>query len=169
MLGYIYCCSLYICPIRSLPSSLLSPTHPFLMWPWEWFTDGFVSLGFCLPWPALILISFPPIWEGGSRWGILVNPWLIHVSVWQKPLQYCKVISLQLIKINEKKKKTNKQKKLFYLFICLHQVLVVACGIFIAKLRLSSHIARAWLLLGIWDTSFLARDQTCVPCTARQM
>ena len=26
----------------------------------------------------------------------------IHVNVWQKPLQYCKVISLQLIKINEK-------------------------------------------------------------------
>ena len=34
-----------------------------------------------------------------------VNPWLIHVNVWQKPLQYCKVISLQLIKINERKKK----------------------------------------------------------------
>ena len=33
-----------------------------------------------------------------------VNPGLIHVSVWQKPLQYCKVISLQLIKINGKKK-----------------------------------------------------------------
>ena len=31
-------------------------------------------------------------------------PWLIHVSVWQKPLQYCKVISLQLIKINGKKR-----------------------------------------------------------------
>ena len=30
--------------------------------------------------------------------------WLIHVNVWQNPLQYCKVISLQLIKINEKKK-----------------------------------------------------------------
>ena len=42
-------------------------------------------------------------WEGGSGWGTHVNPWLIHVSVWQKPLQYCKVISLQLI--NEKKKK----------------------------------------------------------------
>ena len=28
---------------------------------------------------------------------------LIHVNVWQKPLQYCKVISLQLIKINGKK------------------------------------------------------------------
>ena len=42
--------------------------------------------------------------EGGSGWGTHVNPWLIHVSVWQKPLQYCKVISLQLIKINERKK-----------------------------------------------------------------
>ena len=42
-------------------------------------------------------------WEGGSEWGTHVNPWLIHVSIWQKPLQYCKVISLQLIKINEKK------------------------------------------------------------------
>ena len=43
--------------------------------------------------------------EGGSGWGTHVNPWLIHVNVWQNPLQYCKVISLQLIKINEKKKK----------------------------------------------------------------
>ena len=42
-------------------------------------------------------------WEGGAGWGTHVNPWLIHVNVWQKPLQYCKVISLQLIKINEKK------------------------------------------------------------------
>ena len=46
-------------------------------------------------------------WEGGSGWGIHVYPWLIHVNVWQKPLQYCKVISLQLIKINEKKKNTD--------------------------------------------------------------
>ena len=44
-------------------------------------------------------------WEGGSGWRTHVNPWLIHVNVWQKPLQYCKVISLQLIKINEKKKR----------------------------------------------------------------
>ena len=42
--------------------------------------------------------------EGGSGWGTHVNPWLIHVNVWQKPLQYCKVISLQLIKINDKKR-----------------------------------------------------------------
>ena len=41
--------------------------------------------------------------DGGSGWGTHVNPWLIHVNVWQKPLQYCKIISLQLIKINEKK------------------------------------------------------------------
>ena len=39
-------------------------------------------------------------WEGGTGWGTHVNPWLIQVNVWQKPLQYCKVISLQLIKIN---------------------------------------------------------------------
>ena len=42
--------------------------------------------------------------EGGSGRGTHINPWLIHVNVWQKPLQYCKVISLQLIKINGKNK-----------------------------------------------------------------
>ena len=35
-------------------------------------------------------------WEGGSGWGTHVHSWLIHVNVWQKPPQYCKVISLQL-------------------------------------------------------------------------
>ena len=33
--------------------------------------------------------------EGCSGQGTLVHPWLIHVNVWQKALQYCKVISLQ--------------------------------------------------------------------------
>ena len=47
-------------------------------------------------------------WEGVSGRGIHVNPWLIHTNVWQKPLQYCKVISLQLITINGKKKKKEK-------------------------------------------------------------
>ena len=46
--------------------------------------------------------------RGGSGWGTHVNPWLIHVNVWQKPLQYCKVISLQVIKINEKKVNKNR-------------------------------------------------------------
>ena len=35
-------------------------------------------------------------WEGVSGWGTHVHTWLIHVNVWQNPLQYCKVISLQL-------------------------------------------------------------------------
>ena len=40
---------------------------------------------------------------GGSGWGTHVHPWLIHVSVQQKPLQYCKVISLQFKLIKKKK------------------------------------------------------------------
>ena len=50
-------------------------------------------------------------WEGGSGWGTHVNPWLIHVNVWQKPLQYCKVISLQPIKKNKEKKRILSKKK----------------------------------------------------------
>ena len=52
-------------------------------------------------------------WEGGSGWGTHVNPWLIHLNVWQKLLQYCKVISLQLIKINGKKKRKKKKETEF--------------------------------------------------------
>ena len=33
--------------------------------------------------------------DGGTQ----VHPWLIHVNVWQKAPQYCKVISLQLKEI----------------------------------------------------------------------
>ena len=33
---------------------------------------------------------------GGFRMGTHVQPWLTHVNVWQKPPQYCKVITLQL-------------------------------------------------------------------------
>ena len=48
---------------------------------------------------------------GDSGWGTHVNPWLIHVNVWQKPLQYFKVISLQLIKIIGEGEKRHLQKK----------------------------------------------------------
>ena len=50
--------------------------------------------------------------EGSGRgdWDFtcIINPWLIHVNVCQKPLQHCKVISLQLIKINGEKIQTFK-------------------------------------------------------------
>ena len=64
-------------------------------------------------------------WEGGSGWGTHVHPWLIHVNVWQKPLQYCKVISLQLNTFKKEKKlprKNNKKKK----HVC-HSVGVYCC------------------------------------------
>ena len=49
----------------------------------------------------LVLWDNPEVW-GGEGWrgvqdgGTHVHPWLIHADVWQKPPQYCKVISLQL-------------------------------------------------------------------------
>ena len=53
----------------------------------------------------LVLWDNPEGWEGegggtGAQYrGTHVNPWLIHVSVWQKPPQYYKVISIQLKEI----------------------------------------------------------------------
>ena len=41
---------------------------------------------------------------------------LLHVSIWQKPLQYCKVSSLQLIKINEKKE-SSPTPQFFFFFL----------------------------------------------------
>ena len=41
-------------------------------------------------------------WEVGERFKkerTYVYPWLIHVVVWQKPTQHCKVVILQ-VKIN---------------------------------------------------------------------
>ena len=29
-------------------------------------------------------VGWGGMWEGGSGWGTHVNPWLIHVNVWQK-------------------------------------------------------------------------------------
>ena len=63
-------------------------------------------------------------WEGGSGWGIHVTPWLIHVNVWQNPLQYCKVISLQLIKINETKTKTKTKSQTQLKQLSIHALLI---------------------------------------------
>ena len=46
-------------------------------------------------------------WEVEGRFkreGTYVYLWLIHVDIWQKPIQYCKAIILQF-KINLKNKK----------------------------------------------------------------
>ena len=52
--------------------------------------------------------SKPVLWDNPEGWGgdgggrgvqdeeTHVHPWLIRVDVWQKPPQYCKVISFQL-------------------------------------------------------------------------
>ena len=52
--------------------------------------------------------SKPVLWDNPEGWGgeggwrdvqdgeTHVHQWLIHVDVWQKPPQYCKVIILQL-------------------------------------------------------------------------
>ena len=72
---------------------------------------------------------------GGSGWGTHVNPWLIHVNVWQKPLQYCKGISLQLIKIIGGKKNTSSQQ------MCIHDQLWRFClGIILPEHCLDSQL-----------------------------
>ena len=73
--------------------------------------------------------------EGSSGWGTHVQPWLIHVSVWQKTTQYCKVISIQL------------KKKRFY-----HQTLArVLWALFSTRLQFSS-VAQSCPTL--WDPMF---------------
>ena len=59
--------------------------------------------------------------EGGSGWGTHVHPWLIHVNVWQKPPQYCKVISFQLKERKGKKKRilVHKGPLSFQSLLCL--------------------------------------------------
>ena len=67
--------------------------------------SSWVFLFLCLYFTVKENLSFQVGREvgGGIGMGNTFNPWLIHVNVWQKPLQYCKVISLWLIKINGKK------------------------------------------------------------------
>ena len=104
---------------------------------WTWYFQFTVGL-WCKPcdklrricrvldgWPVQFLLrkgkhaffnGESPFWPKDFCQYVFLTYWqksLGHVNVWQKPLQYCKVISLQLIKINEKKKpnQTNKQTK----------------------------------------------------------
>ena len=63
-----------------------------------------------------------------SKKGTHVNPWVIHVNVWQKPLQYYKVTSLQLIKIIGKKKKVKKESKKAVLKLNIQKTKIMASG-----------------------------------------
>ena len=82
-------------------------------------------------------------WEGGLGWGILVNPWLTHHNVWQNPLQYCKVISLQLIKINEKKMTSVRAFNIIFtsykLVICSFQINTPHFYTFMSEVLLLKH------------------------------
>ena len=87
-------------------------------------------------------------WEGRSGWGIHVHPWLIHVNVWQKPLQYCKVISLQLIKI-----KKNKKVSVFSMssssflpsFIFMFNLIILSLSARTDQLHFSSYVIKCCL------------------------
>ena len=74
--------------------------------------------------------------EGRSGWGTHVNPWLIHINVWQNPLQYCKVISLQLI---EKKKKKRAAKLLIF-----YEMHIKVLTLFLFKMEITLHHS-CWL------------------------
>ena len=53
----------------------------------KWITSpGSMHETGCL---GLVHWDDPEGWDGGSGWGTHVRPWLIHVNVWQKSLQYC--------------------------------------------------------------------------------
>ena len=74
---------------------------------WGWRFDAWdrVLRAGALGWPWGM--EWGVRWEGSSGWGTHIHPWLIHVNVWQKPLQYCKVISLH-IKFKKRKKSSPK-------------------------------------------------------------
>ena len=70
-------------------------------------------LSFTRPFKHKDQVGWGRRWEGGSRKGTWVYPWLIHVDVQQKPAQYCRAIILQW-KINliiTKTKKTSQNIK----------------------------------------------------------
>ena len=66
--------------ILSYVKRIPSPGSPVDTW------DRVLGAG-VLGWPRRI--GWGGRWVGDSGWGTHVHPWLIHVNVWQKALQYC--------------------------------------------------------------------------------
>ena len=107
--SFLYSSSVHSCHLFLISSASVR-SIPFL---------SFIESIFAWNVPSVYLIFlkrslvFPfycfPLFLCTDHWGRLSYLSLLffgtrhHFSVWQKPLQYCKVISLQLIKINEKK------------------------------------------------------------------
>ena len=106
--------------------------------------------------------------EGGSGWGTHVNPWLIHVNVWQKPLQYCKVISLQLIKINEKtkNKKLSLGKDEGSVLTFWQKWLIVAAYsfVYLVELRLNSKVVKSHIQRKTWSKMIHAAQCSLQHC-----
>ena len=71
--------------VGSLP--LAPPRKPLGWFIWGQISEAAIS---AVSW----ISQFFSVWWG---WNIQEGFWLIHFNVWQNPLQYCKVISLQLI------------------------------------------------------------------------
>ena len=88
--------------------------------------------------------------EWGSGWGTHVNLWLIRVTVWQKPLQYCKVISLQLIKITGGGGNENSPKSGFLILQSLQRTPhfhTYTENMYLPKNKIKSHIIMHTFLL----------------------
>ena len=84
-------------------------------------------------------------WEGSSRWGTHVHPWLIHVNVWQKALKYCKVTCLQLKQIythtHRKEGMGKKKRSLCFLALCLmpSKILFLVCLVWLFSGKINSN------------------------------
>ena len=86
-------------PLPSPPYQLRQAVFYFLsLWVWLLKAPHIRGIIQCLCFCDWLISSrfFISSWRCVFK---ICPPWLIHVNVWQNPLQYCKIISLQLIKI----------------------------------------------------------------------
>ena len=115
--------------------------------------------------------------KGGSGWETHVNPWLIHVNVWQKPLQYCNSPPT-----NQKKwKKIKKASDIIWFYmmiICCAQSCPTLCHPMNCRPPGSSvhRVIQArileWAAVSYSRGSSQPRDQTwvsCASCIGRQV